>query len=170
MSGSEHRPGENARPSRSGERAGTPRERARASRTVEHPRAAPPTGDPDMPPSLAHSPGIPRHPDGPVFRAPWEAQAFALTLALYERGAFTWTEWAGALSREIRAAETRGESGDGARYYEHWLAALENLAVAKELVSVIEILRRKDDWDVCARTTPHGRPIVLVRGAAADRR
>ena len=32
-------------------------------------------------------PGIPRDGDGPVFREPWEAQAFAMALALHERGA-----------------------------------------------------------------------------------
>ena len=37
-------------------------------------------------------PGVPRDADGPVFREPWEAQAFAMTLALYERGVFTWPE------------------------------------------------------------------------------
>ena len=30
-------------------------------------------------------PGIPLDDDGPVFREPWEAQAFAMTLALHER-------------------------------------------------------------------------------------
>ena len=35
------------------------------------------------------APGIPRNRDGPVFRAPWEAQAFALAVALHERGLFT---------------------------------------------------------------------------------
>src|SRR6266550_724392 len=34
-------------------------------------------------------PGLPRDADGPVFREPWEAQAFAMTLALHERGVFT---------------------------------------------------------------------------------
>ncbi len=34
-------------------------------------------------------PGVPRDADGPVFREPWEAQAFAMTLALHERGVFT---------------------------------------------------------------------------------
>ena len=32
-------------------------------------------------------PSIPRDAEGPVFREPWEAQAFAMTLALHERGA-----------------------------------------------------------------------------------
>ena len=33
--------------------------------------------------------GIPRNDDGPVFREPWEAEAFALALSLNERGLFT---------------------------------------------------------------------------------
>jgi hypothetical protein len=40
--------------------------------------------------------GLPQDESGPVFSAPWEAQAFAMTLALYERGIFTWPEWAQA--------------------------------------------------------------------------
>src|SRR4051794_10076366 len=49
---------------------------------------------------------LPRDEDGkPVFREPWEAQAFAMTLALYERGLFTWREWAAALSAAINRAQ-----------------------------------------------------------------
>ena len=33
--------------------------------------------------------GIPSDSDGPMFREPWEAQAFAMALALEERGLFT---------------------------------------------------------------------------------
>ncbi|MFZ0836033.1 MAG: nitrile hydratase accessory protein, partial [Xanthobacteraceae bacterium] len=33
--------------------------------------------------------GIPRDRDGPVFREPWQAQAFAMVLALQARGLFT---------------------------------------------------------------------------------
>ena len=39
-------------------------------------------------------PSIPCDAEGPVFREPWEAQAFALTLSLYDRGLFKWPEWA----------------------------------------------------------------------------
>ena len=49
-------------------------------------------------------PSLPRDEGGPVFHEPWEAQAFAMTLALYRRGLFTWPEWAAALSEEIRRA------------------------------------------------------------------
>ena len=45
--------------------------------------------------------GMPRDADGPVFGAPWQAQAFALTLSLHERGAFTWKEWAATLGEVI---------------------------------------------------------------------
>ena len=33
---------------------------------------------------------LPRDDDGPVFREPWEAQAFAMTLELHQAGQFTW--------------------------------------------------------------------------------
>ena len=46
---------------------------------------------------------IPRDQDGPVFRAPWEAQAFAMALTLHDRGVFTWPEWAAALPETERS-------------------------------------------------------------------
>ena len=49
-------------------------------------------------------PSIPRDADGPVFREPWEAQAFAMALVLHERGLFTWSEWAATLADELKAA------------------------------------------------------------------
>ena len=108
-------------------------------------------------------PGLPQDAKGPVFRAPWEAQAFALTLTLYERGCFTWKEWAQRLGAEIAAGRVRGDTDDAARYYEYWLAALESLVAEKNLTTVDEMLVRKDEWDRAARSTPHGQPIVLRR-------
>lgn len=106
-------------------------------------------------------PRIPRDAEGPVFRAPWEAQAFGMAVALHQRGCFTWKEWASYLAEEISAAKARGEADDGTRYYEHWLAALEKIAAAKGLVSAPELAIRKDEWDRAARTTPHGQPVLL---------
>jgi len=118
---------------------------------------------------LARSPGLRIEDGGPVFKAPWEAQAFAIALVLYERGVFTWTEWAQALGAELAAATARGEPDDGTHYYEHWLAALEKLGAQKGVTSFDELLARKDAWDRAARATPHGKPIVLpgrAEGAA----
>jgi nitrile hydratase accessory protein len=106
-------------------------------------------------------PGIPCDAEGPVFREPWEAQAFAMAVRLHEAGHFTWTEWAAALSEEIRQAQAAGDPDLGDTYYRHWLAALERLVTAKGLVSTEELARRKDEWADAARATPHGAPIEL---------
>jgi nitrile hydratase accessory protein len=63
----------------------------------------------------------------PVFNEPWEARAFAMTLALHERGVFTWPQWAEALSRQIAQAHAAGDADLGDTYYQHWLRALESL-------------------------------------------
>src|ERR1700756_3565224 len=76
-------------------------------------------------------PGIPLDADGPVFREPWEAQAFAMALALHARGLFTWNEWAEALADEIRRAQANGDPDSGETYYRHWLATLEKLIAQK---------------------------------------
>jgi nitrile hydratase accessory protein len=105
---------------------------------------------------------IPRGHDGaPVFSAPWEAQALALTLALHEHGLFTWTEWAAALAAEIKRAQEAGDADDGTTYYRHWLAAIERLAAEKGVTSAAALAERRDAWDRAAHATPHGRPILL---------
>jgi nitrile hydratase accessory protein len=104
---------------------------------------------------------LPRDEDGPVFREPWEAQAFAMALSLHERGLFTWTEWAAALAEEIKRAQAAGDPDTGATYYRHWLATLEKLIAAKGVASVETQHRYRDAWDHAADRTPHGSPIEL---------
>jgi nitrile hydratase accessory protein len=69
---------------------------------------------------------VPKNAEGPLFREPWEALAFGLALALAERGAFTWAEWAETFGEEILRAG--GEDDPGPTYYLCWLAALERVA------------------------------------------
>ena len=118
---------------------------------------------------LGTLPALPRDEGGPVFKAPWEAQAFSMTLALHARGAFTWREWADALAAELAAAAARGAPDDGTHYYEHWLAALEKLVAVKNVVAGDELAQRIEDWDAAARATPHGEPIELRRWRPAHR-
>ena len=92
---------------------------------------------------------------------PWEAQAFAMTLALYERGQFTWTEWAAALSGAIKQAQTAGDCDDGSTYYQHWLTAIEQLVRDKGIASEQALAERRGAWDRAAHATPHGQPILL---------
>jgi nitrile hydratase accessory protein len=111
-------------------------------------------------------PTIPRDAEGPVFRAPWEAQAFAMAVTLHERGHFTWKEWAARLADEIAQARAHDEVDDGSRYYYFWLSALEKLVAEKRLIKADELATRKDEWDRAARETPHGQPIELKRDHA----
>ena len=106
-------------------------------------------------------PGIPRDEDGPVFREPWEAQAFALALALHGRGLFTWSEWAATLADQIKRAQAAGDPDTGETYYRHWLATLERLVAAKGVASSETLHRYRDAWDRACDRTPHGAPIEL---------
>jgi nitrile hydratase accessory protein len=92
----------------------------------------------------------------PVFAEPWEAQAFAIAVALQEQGVFTATEWAEALGAELAAGDP------GATYYEHWLAALERLVDVKALADRGTLDRYRDAWARAAERTPHGSPIELT--------
>ena len=106
-------------------------------------------------------PGIPRDAQGPVFREPWEAQAFSMALALHQRGRFTWPEWAATLADEIKRAQAAGDPDTGESYYRHWLAALERLVAEKGIASLETQTRYRDAWDRAADRTPHGAPIEL---------
>ena len=112
-------------------------------------------------PDLAALPPLPRDEGGPVFAEPWQAQAFALAVRLSAQGHFTWKEWAAALAAELKAAADRGESDDGSRYYQHWLAALEGLVITKQLTAGAALLARKEAWADAYRHTPHGQPVEL---------
>ncbi len=110
-------------------------------------------------------PSIPCDAEGPVFREPWEAQAFAMALALHERGVFTWPEWAAALADQIKRAQAAGDPDTGETYYQHWLATLEHLVATKGVTTPETLHRYRDAWDRAADRTPHGQPIELT---AAD--
>ena len=127
----------------------------------------------------------------PVFKEPWEAQAFSLVIALHESGVFSWSEWSDALAQAIRrdlhpggledvvqrVSEAVGEDvGDKTSdqmeekedrrdsYYQHWLAALEHLAIAKGLSRAGELAQRVQAWRDAYLATPHGQPVELARG------
>ena len=100
---------------------------------------------------------IPRNADGPVFREPWEAEAFALALSLNERGLFTWTEWAATLGDEIKKAQAAGDPDTGETYYHHWLATLERIVAEKGVDRRATNLR--------ARATPGSMPASARRTA-----
>lgn len=96
--------------------------------------------------------------EGPVFAEPWQAEAFAMVVALHERKLFTWSEWAEALSSELKEAEALG---DVSNYYRCWLAALESLITGKNIAPKADIDSLTHAWQRAALATPHGQPIRL---------
>ena len=106
-------------------------------------------------------PNIPSDDQGPVFQEPWQAQAFAIALALQSGGVFAWSEWATMLGEEIRKAQAAGDPDTGATYYSHWLATLERMVTTKGLTRPETLARSYAAWDRAADRTPHGTPIEL---------
>ena len=108
---------------------------------------------------LAALPRLPRDHDGPVFAEPWQAEVFALVVALHARGVFSWDAWTHALGAEL----ARDPDDDGSRYYVHWLAALEGLLASQGLAEpgTLEALRRA--WADAYRSTPHGQPVITPK-------
>jgi nitrile hydratase accessory protein len=99
-------------------------------------------------------PGI----EDPVFAEAWQAEAFALTVALHEGGLFTWAEWSATLSAEL---ERPSAAKDGSDYYDHWVRALERLLAAKEVAPAADVENLTAAWHRAAEATPHGKPIRL---------
>jgi nitrile hydratase accessory protein len=110
--------------------------------------------------SLSGIESIPRDSDEPVFPTPWAARAFALAVAMNERGIFTWGEWSETLGPRVAIA-TRGRAGDAEAYWEAWLAALEDLLGRKQVAARGDLLDLKEAWREAAERTPHGQPIEL---------
>jgi len=109
---------------------------------------------------------ISRRGDEPVFPTPWAARAFALTVALNERGFFAWPEWSETLGAKL-AEEASNDSGDEA-YWSAWLAALEVMLARKAIASEPLLAELREAWRRAAEETPHGRPIELISPLRPD--
>jgi nitrile hydratase accessory protein len=118
--------------------------------------------------NLPPVPGLPCDAEGPVFAAPWQAQAFAMALALHQRGLFSWPEWARVLGEQIRSAPAQPGEDAGDAYYRQWLAALEHIASGKGAAPMEDLLRYQQAWDHAADRTPHGQPVELLPGDFHD--
>ena len=98
---------------------------------------------------------------GPIpkknFAAPWEAQVFAMVVALQERGLFTWAEWSDRLGAEIRPADGPEAPAD----YGHWLATLETILAERAVADRASVSARAAAFLRAAEATPHGQPIRL---------
>ena len=90
-------------------------------------------------------------PEAP-FDEPWQAQLFALTVALNEGGTFSWSEWSEAFAPRWQETEA---------YWEAWSEALIALLQERGIADVDLVETLKVRWQEAARATPHGQPIAL---------
>lgn len=97
----------------------------------------------------------------PVFNEPWEAQLFSLVSALRDKQLISADEWAGALGKAIKQAQSAGDPDLGDTYYQHCLCALEQLLIAKELADHSELQGLVSAWRAAYQATPHGQPVSL---------
>lgn len=107
---------------------------------------------------IAHSKELASKDGDPVFAAPWQAEAFAIVVALHDKGLFTWDEWADALSAQLKRPDALEDASD---YYHCWLDALESLIAAKNVAAPSEVDALTAAWQRAAHATPHGQPIRL---------
>lgn len=80
-----------------------------------------------------------------------------MTVYLHEKGLFTWSEWAEALSAELHQP---GRAEDGSDYFDAWVAALSSLLIARGIADAGMILALQESWQRAAEATPHGKPII----------
>ncbi len=86
------------------------------------------------------------------FEQPWQAQLFALTVALNEAGHFGWPDWAERFS-ERRAEALRADASD---YFDHWLDVFEGYLGELGLAEEAELAEMTAAWRRAADATPHG--------------
>jgi nitrile hydratase accessory protein len=111
-------------------------------------------------PDLPELAALPRDgADAPAFPEPWQAKAFAITVALHERGTFGWPEWAGRLATEL--------ARDGDDYWRAWLRALERLLAERGVADATAVEALAAAWARAAEATPHGNPIRLENAPPA---
>ena len=92
------------------------------------------------------------------FTEPWQAQAFAMTVALHQAGTFTWERWAETFSARLAAA---GPDDSADRYWEHWLANLESLSIECGVTDGAEVGEVDSAWRRAFEDPPHGAPVSL---------
>ncbi len=96
------------------------------------------------------------------FAEPWQAELFALTVALSEAGHFTWPTWAEAFGATLKRHGAERELDGGADYYAAWLETLESLLDRSGIATAGQAAAMRDRWEAAYLSTPHGQPVRVA--------
>ncbi len=99
----------------------------------------------------------------PGFDEPWQAQLFALTVALSDAGHFTWPDWTQAFGATLKRHGAADALDGSADYHAAWLETLETLLDHTGLAPLAETRLIKDGWTAAYLSTPHGQPVKLEK-------
>lgn len=95
------------------------------------------------------------------FAEPWQAELFALTVALSEAGAFGWPAWTEAFGATLKRHGAARELDGGADYWAAWLETLEGLLDRAGSATEAEAHEMRHRWEAAYLATPHGKPVRL---------
>ena len=95
-----------------------------------------------------------------IFSDPWQAELFAITLNLYQRGIFDWDDWTECLGRNLKSGKNKGKD-DLTNYFSNWLYALEEKLLEKEVTEINKIKNIENAWRDALSKTPHGQKVKI---------
>lgn len=96
-----------------------------------------------------------------AFDEPWQAQIFALTIALSETGHFGWPAWTEAFGATLKARGASRMLDGGDDYWQAWLGTLEQMLARAGLAGHDEVEAMRLAWRSAYLATPHGQPVRL---------
>ena len=112
--------------------------------------------------------------DKTEFAKPWHGGLFALTLACYEAGCFTWPEFSEALGAalaartnahhligEVVTSQDMTDEDTEDQYYSCWFEALTSLLASQNFVTSRQLDEMKTQLEQAYLSTPHGQPVIV---------
>jgi len=97
-----------------------------------------------------------------AFDDPWQAQLFALTLALADQGRFRWSDWTAEFGATLKRHGAGRMLDGGQDYFAAWLETLEAMLDREGLAPCAEAAAVKAAWERAYAATPHGQPVRLA--------
>ena len=95
-----------------------------------------------------------------IFAEPWQAELFAITLNLHEKGLFNWDSWTKKLGGSLKRVKNKSKD-DLEDYFLNWLSALEETLLEKKVTELKKIVTIEKAWRDAISKTPHGKKVEI---------
>ena len=95
-----------------------------------------------------------------IFAEPWQAELFAITLNLHEKGLFNWDSWTKKLGGSLKRDKNKSKD-DLEHYFLNWLSVLEETLLEKKVTELTKIMTIEKAWRDAISKTPHGKKVEI---------